>query len=68
MNKNESIQTQISLLKIPEVAKMLGISRTMAYNLVQAGEIPSVQIRSARRVRSQDLENYISQNLTGRKI
>lgn len=61
-------QVQIKLLKVPHVAAMLGISRALAYHLVQAGEIPSVQIRSAIRVRSQDLENYISQNLCGRKI
>ena len=68
MKNNELKRPQIKLLKVPDVAAMLGISRAMAYHLVQAGEIPSVQIRSARRVRSQDLENYISENLTGRKI
>lgn len=51
------------LLKIPEVASILSISRAMAYNLVQTGEIRSVHIRSSRRVRVKDLQEYIEFNL-----
>lgn len=68
MKSTDFKQPNIKLLKVPDVAAMLGISRALAYHLVQTGEIPSVHIRAAIRVRSQDLENYISQNLTGRKI
>jgi len=52
-----------TLLKIPDVAKILNISRAMAYNLVQMGEIRSVHIRSSRRVRVRDLQEYIEFNL-----
>lgn len=62
MKQNELDFTQIRLLKIPEIAKMLCISRAMAYRLVQTGEIRSVQIRSARRVLQEDLDDFITKN------
>ena len=51
------------LLTVPEVANILKVSRAMAYNLVQTGEIRSVHIRSSRRVRKKDLQEYIEFNL-----
>jgi excisionase family DNA binding protein len=60
MKKNDEVHR---LLKIPEVASILSISRAMAYNLVQTGEIRSVHIRSSRRVRVKDLQEYIEFNL-----
>ncbi len=51
------------LLTIQEVAEVLRVSRAMAYNLVQSGEIRSVHIRSSRRVRQRDLEEFIEFNL-----
>ena len=51
------------LLTIQEVADLLRVSRAMAYNLVQSGEIRSVHIRSSRRVRQRDLEEFIEFNL-----
>ena len=51
------------LLKAPEVAEILNISRAMAYRLIQAGEIRSVHIGVARRVRPEDLRGYIEDNL-----
>ena len=60
MLENRKIQI---LLSIPEVAKILNISRALAYNLVRAGEIKSVHIHTSRRVRYEDLEKYIDTNL-----
>ena len=51
------------LLKPVEVATMLGISRSFAYQLLQTGAIPCVRIGKALRVRPQDLETYIEQNI-----
>ena len=53
-----------SLLKATEVAKILNISRAMAYLLIQRGEIRSVRIGTARRVRCEDLHKYIEENLS----
>ena len=52
------------LLKATEVAEILNISRAMAYRLIQLGNIRAVRIGSARRVRLQDLHDYIQENLT----
>jgi excisionase family DNA binding protein len=60
MKNNDGVQR---LLKIPEVASILSVSRAMAYKLVQTGEIRSVHIRSSRRVRVKDLQEYIEFNL-----
>jgi excisionase family DNA binding protein len=55
-----------SLLKATEVADILNISLPMAYRLIQIGEIRAVQIGKGRRVRLQDLCEYIESNLTNK--
>ncbi|HEY9078077.1 MAG TPA: helix-turn-helix domain-containing protein [Anaerolineaceae bacterium] len=52
------------LLKATEVARILNISRAMAYLLMQRGEIRTVRISSAVRVRREDLDQYIQDNLS----
>jgi excisionase family DNA binding protein len=47
------------LLRAVEVAKRLNISRSLAYQLMQSGEIPTVRIRKLVRVYEPDLEQYI---------
>jgi excisionase family DNA binding protein len=47
------------LLKAKEVADILQVSRSMAYRMMQRGEIPTVRVGSAVRVRSSDLEEFI---------
>jgi excisionase family DNA binding protein len=51
-----------TLLKAKEVADILQISRAMAYTLMQRGDIPTVRIGKARRVRPEDLIKYIESN------
>ena len=53
------------LLKPSDVAKLLNISRSLAYRLLQNGTIPVVRINSAVRVRAQDLESFIKQHKSG---
>ena len=52
---------EVRLLKSEEVAEILKISRAMAYKLMQRGEIPTIRIGSAVRVRVEDLEKYVAQ-------
>ena len=52
-------KTQL-LLSVVEVAKILSLSRTKIYELLYAGQLPSVKIGAARRVRMADLENFVS--------
>ncbi len=52
------------LLKAIEVAKVLNISRALAYQLMRRGEIRTVSIRTSVRVRPEDLQAFIQSNLT----
>lgn len=47
------------LYKVKEVAEMLGIGRSKAYELVRTGEIPSVRVGASLRVRGQDVQDYV---------
>ncbi len=51
------------LLKPAEVSEMLQISRSQAYHLMQTGEIPSIRVGRAVRVRRSDLEGYIKKGV-----
>lgn len=51
------------LLKAGEVAACLNVSRSFAYHLIQTGELPTVRLGKACRVRPQDLTEYIEKNL-----
>ena len=48
------------LLRIRDVAALLSMSESATYDLVYKGELVSVYIGSARRVRITDLEKYIA--------
>jgi len=52
------------LLKSDDVARILNISRSMAYLLMERGDIPTVHISRAVRVRPKDLEQYIQANIS----
>ena len=58
------IEPNQPLLRAIEVARRLNISRALAYQLMQRGDIRTVSIGSARRVRREDLERYIQDNLS----
>ena len=63
VNDDQENALKISpLLKAKDVSEILKISRAMAYNLMQRGEIPTVRIGKARRVRPEDLIKYIESN------
>jgi len=52
------------MLKADEVADILSISKAMVYKLMQTGDIRTVRIASARRVRQEDLAAFIENRLT----
>jgi len=54
------------LLKGDEVARILNISRSQAYKLMQQGEIPTVRIGRSVRVRYESLWSFIEENTTSR--
>jgi excisionase family DNA binding protein len=47
------------LLKAIDVARRLNISRSLAYQLMESGELPAIKIRKLLRVTDTDLEEYI---------
>jgi excisionase family DNA binding protein len=53
------------LLKANEVAQRLNISRSQAFTLMRNGELPTVRFGRLCRVRPEDLEDFIIQNLSG---
>ena len=51
------------LLKVGEVAQLLSISKSYAYILVKRGEITSIHIGKSRRIRVEDLDQFVSNNI-----
>ena len=49
----------VRFLKASDIARILNISRAMAYRLMQRKEIPIIKINHAVRVNPADLEDYI---------
>ena len=47
------------LLSAYQVAERLGISRALAYSLIQSGEIPMIRFRGTVRIQEADLEHFI---------
>jgi excisionase family DNA binding protein len=60
-NSNNKPRTN-RLLKAEEVPEILNISRSFAYLLMQSGQIPTVRLGKACRVRPEDLVDYIEKN------
>jgi excisionase family DNA binding protein len=51
------------LLTIPEAAQVLGVSRSIFYQLVQAGEVVTIKVGRSRRVPVVALEQYVAARL-----
>ncbi len=51
------------LLRANDVARILNISKALAYRLMEEGKIPTVRINRSVRVRPEDLEQYIQTKL-----
>lgn len=52
--------SDVRLLRIENVAERLAVSRSMAWKLIDLGELRSVRIGRAVRVRPHDLEAYLA--------
>ena len=49
------------LLKPAEVTQILGIGRSLVYELIAQGELPSIRIGRCIRVPSESLQNWIKE-------
>jgi excisionase family DNA binding protein len=57
-----------SLLKPADISKILGVSKSFAYQLIRTGEIVSLRMGKAVRVRPTDLEAYVYAHLSGNPV
>lgn len=48
------------LLRVEEAARLLSISRSMAWELVARGDLTSVKINNSRRIPRRELEAYVA--------
>jgi excisionase family DNA binding protein len=55
-----------ALLTVPETAKLLRISRNLAYDLVARGEIPAVRLGRVIRIPRGALEQWVARQSLGR--
>ena len=49
----------LRLLSVQEVGEVLGMGRSWVYQQIRAGEMPSVQLGGAVKVKQKDLEEYV---------
>lgn len=49
-----------ALLRVEEVARLIGKGRTFTYGLIKDGAIVSVRVGGSRRVRKSDLDAYVA--------
>ncbi len=52
------------LIKVPEAAAQLGVSRAKLYELIASGALPAVKVDGGRRIRSQDLHDFVARLTT----
>jgi len=64
MLSSEEVGVERKLLKLSEVGQVLGIGRSMVYELVARGELPSVRIGRCIRVSSESLEKWVKERET----
>ena len=65
--KRRKMTSETRLLTADDVAEILQVSLSFAYALLSRGELPSVRIGRAVRVRPQDLEEIIQSSVQGRQ-
>jgi excisionase family DNA binding protein len=52
------------LLRVPECADLLGVSKSLVYRLISQGKLKGVKFNRTTRIRVADLEEFISNSLT----
>jgi excisionase family DNA binding protein len=54
---------EAAFLTVRELASLLRVSRTKAYQLVAAGEVPSVRVGGQVRIPREDLDRHLAQSM-----
>ena len=58
--KERTVSDDTRLMTVPEAAKLLRISRNLAYELVARGEIPAIRLGRVIRVPRGTLEQWLA--------
>jgi excisionase family DNA binding protein len=66
--ESHDMTANTELLRIPEVARYLAISRGMVYRLMDTGQLSYVKIGKSRRVERRTIEEFIEKNRRGGTI
>jgi len=53
------------LLRVEEVAQMLGIARCRVFDLINSGDLVSVKIGASRRIPEQAVRDYVTRLVDG---
>jgi excisionase family DNA binding protein len=53
------------LLRVEEVAQMLGIARCRVFDLINSGDLVSVKIGASRRIPEQAVRDYVARLVDG---
>ena len=61
---NQTPNSISRLLRPEDVARTLNISKSLAYRLLEQGQIPTVRFNRTVRVRQADLEDYVERCLS----
>lgn len=61
MESQNEVSSQRLLLRVPEVAKALGLGRTKVYELIAAGELPVIRLGRAVRVSVAALQKWVEE-------
>ncbi len=61
MEGHKEVATQRLLLRIPEVAEVLGLGRTKIYELIAAGAFPTIRVGRAVRVSVTALQKWVEE-------
>ena len=61
MESQNEVSTQRLLLRVPEVAKALGLGRTKVYELIATGELPVIRLGRAVRVSVTALQKWVEE-------
>ncbi|HJT55259.1 MAG TPA: helix-turn-helix domain-containing protein [Ktedonobacteraceae bacterium] len=61
MESQNEVSSQRLLLRVPEVAKSLGLGRTKVYELIATGELPVIRVGRAVRVSVTALQKWVDE-------
>ena len=63
----ESLPLRKPLLKVSAVAETLGLSLSKVHEMLRSEEIPSLKIDKSRRVRQEDLDDFIEKQMKNQR-